>query len=193
MRKLFLLFPMFLATGFAQVVYILTQLAQQGYVPLDPAAVAHPVITRKTISKGSVLSQFTVTNYSRKTVTSIEYGWRVSAPSACSESTLRVHWDTATVEVTIDPGAEAQIAAANALSRAGSAKELADEARSNNTPVVLVTLGIVKATYSDRSAWRDKEALKRNIFDDGRVEKEESCPSSMRPRWSPAPAAAAPP
>ncbi|HEX8894772.1 MAG TPA: hypothetical protein VF783_15695 [Terriglobales bacterium] len=192
MSKLFLLFPIFLATTFAQVVYILPQLAQQGYDPLNPAAVAHPVITSKTISKGSILSQFTVTNYSTKTVTSIEYGWRVSAPSACSKSTLRVHWNTATVEVTIGPGAEAQIATADALSRAGSAKELADEARANNTPVVLVTVGILKASYRDRSAWRDKEASKRNIFDDGRAEKAESCPSSMRPRWPPAPAVGPP-
>nr|UXE41681.1 hypothetical protein Hi04_10k_c5966_00014 [uncultured bacterium] len=192
MSKLFLFFPMFLATAFAQVVYILPRLAQQGYLPLNPAAVDHPVITSKTTSKGSVLSQFTITNYSSKTVTSIEYGWRVSAPSACSGSTLQVHWDTATVEVTIDPGAEAQIATPDALSRAGSAKKLADEARATNTPVVLVTLGILKATYSDRSAWKDKEALKRNIFDDGRVEKQEGCPSSMRPRQSPAPAAGPP-
>jgi len=49
-----------------------------------------------------------------------------------------------------------------------SAKEPANEARANNTPVVLVTVGILKATYGDRSAWRDKEALERNIFDDGR-------------------------
>jgi hypothetical protein len=189
MSKLFLLFPMFLATAFAQVVYILPRLAQQGYVPENPASVDHPVITSKATGKSSVLSQFTVTNYSSKTVTSIEYGWRISAPSACSASTLRVHWDTATVEVTIDPGAEAQIAIADTLSRAGSAKTLADEARTNNTPVVLVTVGILKATYSDRSAWKDKEALKRNIFDDGRAEKDEGCPSSMRPRWSPAPAA----
>jgi hypothetical protein len=174
------------------VVYILPQLAEQGYDPLNPAAVAHPVITRKTTSKGSILSQFTVTNYSSKTVTSIEYGWRVAAPSACSMSTLQVHWDTATVEVTIDPGAEAQIATADALSRAGSAKELADEARAKNTPVVLVTVGILKATYGDRSVWRDKEALKRNVFDDGRAEKKESCPSSMRPRWPPAPAGGPP-
>ena len=86
MKKLFLLFPMFLATTFAQDVYIYPKLAQQGYIPLDPTAVDHPVITSKTISKGSVLSQFTVTNYSSKPVTSIEYGWRVSAASACSGS-----------------------------------------------------------------------------------------------------------
>jgi hypothetical protein len=189
MNKLFLLFPMFLATAFAQVVYILPQLAEQGYDPLNPAALGHPVITNKTTSKGSILSQFTVTNYSSKTVASIEYGWRVSAPSACSESTLPVHWETATVKVTIAPGTKAEIAASDALSRAGSAKELADEARANNTPVVLVTVGILKATYRDRSAWRDREALKRNIFDDGRAEKKEACPSSMRPRWTPAPAA----
>jgi len=192
MSKLFLLFPIFLATTFAQMVYIFPRLAQQGYDPLNPAAVAHPVIMSKTISKGSILSRFTVTNYSSKTVTSIEYGWRVSAPSACSQSTLPVHWDTATVEVTIDPGAEAQIATADSLSRAGSAKELADEARANNAPVVLVTVGILKATYRDHTAWRDKEALKRNIFDDGRAEKEEGCPSSMRPRWPPAPAVGPP-
>ena len=100
-----------------------------------------------------------------------------------------VHWETATVKVTIAPGTKAEIAASDALSRAGSAKELADEARANNTPVVLVTVGILKATYRDRSAWRDREALKRNIFDDGRAEKKEACPSSMRPRWTPAPAA----
>jgi hypothetical protein len=189
MSKLFLLFPMFLATAFAQVVYILPQLAQQGYIPVNPAAVDHPVITNKTLGKGSVLKQFAVTNYSSKTVASIEFGWRVSAPTACSESTLPVHWETATVEVTISPGAETQIAAPDVLSRAGSAKELADEARANNTSVVLVTIGILKATYSDRSTWKDKQALKRNIFDGGRAEKEEGCPSSMRPRGTPAPAA----
>jgi hypothetical protein len=188
MRKLFLLFPMFLATTFAQVVYIYPKLAQQGYIPLDPAAVDHPVITSKTISKGSVLSQFTVTNYSSKTVTSIEYGWRVSAASACSGSTLQVHWETSEVEVPIAPGGEAQIAAPDALSRAGSAKELAAEARANRTSVVVVTVGIVKAVYSDRSTWRDKEALKHNIFDDGRAEKEEGCRLLMQPGWLPSPA-----
>nr|UXE41680.1 hypothetical protein Hi04_10k_c5966_00013 [uncultured bacterium] len=81
------------------------------------------------------------------------------------------------------PGATAQIATPDALSRAGSAKALADQARANNTPVVLVTVGILKPTYSDRSAWKDKEALKRNISDDGRAQEEEGCPSLMRPRW----------
>ena len=127
MSKVFLLFPIFLATTFAQVVYILPQLAEQGYDPLNPAAVAHPVITRKTTSKGSILSQFTVTNYSSKTVTSIEYGWRVSAPSACSMSTLQAHWDTATVEVTIGPGAEAHIATASRLRELEAACKVAQK------------------------------------------------------------------
>ena len=189
MSKFFLVCPMFLATTFAQVVYIHPQLAQQGYVPRNPAAVGHPVITSKTISNGSVLSQFTVTNYSDKTVASIEYAWRVSAPSTCSEATLQVHWETAKVEVTIAPGAETQIAAPDALSRAGSAKELAAEARANKTSVVVVTVGILKTIYTDGSAWRDKEAFKSKVFDNGRADKEEGCPSPMQPRWPPASAA----
>jgi hypothetical protein len=56
---------------------------------------------------------------------------------------------------------------------------LAAEARANKTPVVLVTIGIVKVTFADGSTWSDDEAVERNTFDSSSYEKRENCHSPM--------------
>lgn len=164
-----------------QSVTIKPQWALQGFNPLNPSAVTHPVITATSMNTNAVLSQFTVTNYSAKAVTSIEYGWRIDAPTACSNSTFPLRWETASADVNIPPGAEANITAAESLSRTGAAPELAAQARASNTPVVLVTIGIVKVTFADGSTWSDDEAVQRNTWDSNYYEKHEGChPPTVR-------------
>jgi hypothetical protein len=158
-----------------QLIKISPQLAQQGLDPLHPNAVGHPVITGNSMNVNTVISQFTVTNYAAKTVTSIEYGWRIAAPAACSTSTLPVHWETATVNVNIPPAAEVDITTVESLSRTGSAPDLAAQARANHTSVVLVTIGLLKVTYADSSTWSDDEAVNSQNFDNGRAEKVSDC------------------
>jgi hypothetical protein len=158
-------------------VTIRPRFAQQGFNPINPAAAGHPVITENAMIDDAVISHFTVTNYAAKPVESIEYGWRISAPTACGDSTLPVRWDTATVKVDIAPGAEASITPPGALSRQGSSLELSAEARANKTPVVLVTIGIVKVTFADGSTWSDDEAVERNTFDSSSYERQEGCHS----------------
>jgi hypothetical protein len=80
--------------------------ALQGFNPMNPAAVGHPVITENAMITDVIISQFKVTNYAAKPVQSIEYGWRISSPTACSDSTLPVRWDTAAAKVNIAPDAK---------------------------------------------------------------------------------------
>ncbi len=157
--------------------------AQQGFKPMNPAAVGHPVITEYAMITNTITSQFTVTNYAAKLVESIEYGWRISAPTAWGDSTLPVRWGTATPKVNIAPGAEASITPPGALSQPGSSVELSAEARTNKTPVVLVTIGIAKVTLADGSTWSDDEAVERNTFDSSSYEKQEGCQRPATPRW----------
>ena len=159
------------------LVKIMPHWAQQGFNPLNPSAVGHPVITANAMMANAIMNRFTITNYSKKAVTSIEYGWRISAPAACADSTFPVHWETASANVSIAPGAEANITTAESLSRDGAAKDLAEQAQAANTPVVLVTVGIVKATFADGTTWTDDEALERNTFDGNLYEKHEGCQS----------------
>ena len=180
MSKSFLLFPMLLATAFAQVVAIHPHFAQQGFNPLNPAAVGHPVITGNSVANDVLLTAFTVTNYSTKTVTSVEYAWRIAAPSACSDSTLPVSFDSRVANLKIAPGAEVTIAAPSVLSGAGTAKVLARRATANRAPVVIVTVGILQVIYADGSTWTDKEAIDSENFDNGRAEKEDSCHATKR-------------
>ena len=160
-----------------QGVTIRPRTALQGFNPMNPSAVGHPVITSTGPSGDALLKQFTVTNYSAKAVTFIEYGWRISAPAACSSSTqtLPVKWDTATVNVNIASGAEAHITTAESLGRTGAAPDLVAQARATNTPVVQVTIGIVQATFADGSTWTDNDALERNTFDNNLHDKKEGC------------------
>jgi hypothetical protein len=128
----------------------------------------------------SLMNKLTITNYSTKAVASVEYGWRVSAPASCTDTVLPARWETATANVSIAPnGGEAEVVVPESLSRKGSSEDLAAEARATNTPVALVTIGIVTVTFADGSTWTDNEAVERHMFDKGRAEREESC--AMRP------------
>ena len=91
---------------------------------MNPVAVGHPVITGNAMIDDAVVSQFTVTNHAAKLVESIEYGWRISSPRACGDSTLPMRWETVKVKVNIAPGAEASITPPGALSQPGSSAEL---------------------------------------------------------------------
>jgi hypothetical protein len=185
MKKLLLAVSLLLLVpaAFAQLqpnqfgVTISPHFAQQGFDWMNPAAVGHPLITSSTMMADVITSQFTVRNYAAKPVQSIEYGWRISAPTACGDSTLPVRWETATAKVNIAPGAEASIIPPEALSRPGSSNELSAEAFGTKTPVVLVMLGIVEVTFADGSTWSDDEAIERNTFDSSSYEKEEDCHS----------------
>ena len=159
----------------ASIVIVSPQFALQGFNVMNPAAVGHPVITENAMITNVIMSQFTVTNYAAKPVESIEYGWRIASPRACADSTLAVRWETATAKINIAPGAEARITPPEALSRSGSMVELSAEARANKTPVVLVTIGIVKVIFADGSTWTDDEAVRTNNFDGGLHEKMDNC------------------
>jgi hypothetical protein len=74
-----------------------------------------------------------VAYYTNKTVTSLEYGWRISTPLGCTDSTLPVHWETADAAVTIAPNAEANIKPPDSLSRPGASNELAAEAQNSDS------------------------------------------------------------
>jgi hypothetical protein len=140
-----------------------------------------PVRVHGTITEANtIVSRITVMNYSGKTVTSLEYGWRTSAPRACANSSLPAKWETAEATVNITTGDKATIKTVDALSKRGVAPELAAQARANNTPVVLVTIGIVKVTFADGSTWTDDEAVERNMFDNDLMEKQEACHSVAR-------------
>lgn len=184
MKKLLLAVSLLLVPiAFAQTlppnqgVRIIPHMAPQGFNVMNPSAVDHPLITGTSMSGDSLLKHFTVANYHRKPVQSIEYGWRIAAPTACSNSTLPVHWETAKVNVTIAPGSKADVPAAEPLSKSGSSRALADQATASNAPVVLVTIGLVKVTYSDGSTWTDDEAAQFNTFDGNYYEKHEGCRS----------------
>jgi len=148
--------------------------ACQGFNPVHPAAMGHPVITNYATLKNT-MSQFTVTNYSAKAVTSVEYGWRIAAPTGCTDSKMSVRWETAKADVNLAAGAEVTINTPEALSKEGSADDLVAQARVTNTPVVLVTIGIVKVTFADGTTWTDKEAVEHNTFDSNYYEKNEPC------------------
>lgn len=152
-----------------------TNFAMQGFNPLNPTAVGHPVITGKAQTADQLLGYFVVTNYAKKAVVAIEYGWRIAAPLTCLDSTLPASWDKATVEITIASGAEATIPAPAELSASGSSKRLADLAYVNKTPVVLIIVGLLRVTYADGSQWSDEQAISRQIFDGGMHEKIEQC------------------
>jgi hypothetical protein len=160
-------------------VNIRPQMAVQGFDLFRPTGVR---ITSLNMNAHSLMNKVTITNYSTKAVTSIEYGWRVSAPASCSDTVLPVRWETATANVSIAPnGGEAGVAVPESLSRAGASEDLAAQARASNTPVVLVTIGIVTVTFADGSTWSDNEAVERHMFDNGRAEREESCAMSPGP------------
>ena len=142
---------------------------------MHPNAVGHPVITGTGSSGDALMEQFIVTNYSTKRVEAIECGWRTSAPVACSGSTLPVGWQTAKANINIAPGAEATITTPKSLSASGSSKNLAEQADAHKTPVVLVVVGIVMATYADGSTWVDDEAVNGENFDNGKAEQSEGC------------------
>ena len=157
-------------------VNIRPQMAVQGFDLFHPKGVR---ITGLNMNAHSLMNKVTITNYSTKSVTSVEYGWRVSAPASCSDAVLPVRWETANANVSIAPnGGEAEIAVPEALSRTGSSEDLAAQARVSNTPVALVTIGIVTVTFADGSTWSDNEAVQRHTFDNGRAEREESCAMS---------------
>jgi hypothetical protein len=161
------------------VVIISPHAALQEADRMNPAGVGGaPVRVHGTrMETNTIISRITVMNYSGKTVTSLEYGWRTSAPFACANSSLPVKWETAEANVNIATDDKATIKTVDALSKRGVALELAAQARANNTPVVLVTIGIVKATFADGSTWTDDEAVERNTFDNGLLEKQEACQS----------------
>jgi hypothetical protein len=159
-------------------VTIKPRMALQGADPMNPVAAAPGAPVRvygTSMDTNTIISRMTVMNYSGKTATSLEYGWRISAPTACSGSTLPVRWQTATANVNIPPGAEAEIHTPESLSRNGAAPELAAQARATNTQVVLVTIGIVRVNFADGSTWVDQEAIDRNTFDDNRADQKEGC------------------
>ena len=122
----------------------------------------------------ALVSRFTVNNYTDKTVTSIEYGWRIAAPSSCTDSTLPVRWQTATANVNIPPQGEVSVTPVDSLSALGSMR-IVLQAEATHTPVVLVTIGIVPVTFADGSTWVDQEAVDRNTFDDNPIDKKEGC------------------
>jgi hypothetical protein len=153
--------------------------AVQAFDPLRPTGVK---ITGMEMQAHSLLNKIAITNYSTKAVTSIEYGWRISAPESCADTKLPPRWDTATANVSVAPnGGEGEVAVPESLNRAGASEDLAAEARASNTPVVLVTVGLVKVTFADGSTWSDDEAVERHLFDNGRAEQEESCVVSAPP------------
>jgi hypothetical protein len=156
------------------LVTIRPQWAMQGLDPVNPTGV-HVIGTGP--SGDAIMRQITVANYTTKTVTSLVYGWRTSTPLGCTDSTLPVGWQTASAKLTIAPGGEAQIDAPASLSASGTSKQLAEAADRNKTPVVLVTVGLLKVNFSDGSTWADDEAQQHNTFDNGRAEKENGCHS----------------
>jgi hypothetical protein len=159
------------------VVRITPHMALQGADPMNPAKPGGAPVRIYGTSMGTntIISSIGVINYSSKTVTSLEYGWRIAAPAACADSTLPVRWETASVTVNIASGNESKIDTPESLSRNGAAPELAEQARATNTQVVLVTIGIVRVTFADGSTWVDQEAVDRDTFDDNRADKKEGC------------------
>jgi hypothetical protein len=148
--------------------------AMQGFDPMNPTGV-HVIGTGP--SGDAIMRQIIIGNYTTKTVTSLEYAWRTSTPLGCTDSTLPVGWETASVKLTIAPGDEAQIDAPASLSAPGTSKQLAETADRTKTPVVLVTVGLLKVNFSDGSTWSDDEALQHNTFDNSRAEKDYGCHS----------------
>jgi hypothetical protein len=158
------------------LVTIQPRMALQGFNAMNPTGVHVNGTTMGGESNASTLiSQFAVMNYTNKTVTSLEYGWRISTPLGCTDSTLPVRWETADARVTIAPNAEANIKPPDSLSRPGTSNELAEQARNSHTPVVLVTIGLLKVNFSDGSSWTDDHAAQSNNFDNGLAEKETGC------------------
>src|SRR5215469_3897578 len=125
-------------------------MAMQGFDPMNPTGV-HVISTGP--SGDAVMRQITIANYTSKTVASVDYGWRISAPLGCNESTLPVRWETATATVSIAPNAAAKIPVPDTLSHSGSSMELANQARNSHAPAVLVTVGLLKVTFTDGSTW----------------------------------------
>jgi hypothetical protein len=157
------------------LVTIRPQMAMQGLDPMNPTGV-HVIGTGS--SGDAIMRQITIANYTTKTVTSLEYAYRVSTPVGCTDSTLPVRWETASADnINLAPGGEAQIDAPRSLSASGSSKQLAEAADRSKTPVVLVTVGVLRVNFSDGSTWADDEALQHNTFDNGRAEKENGCHS----------------
>jgi len=64
---------------------------------------------------------------------------------------LPVGWKTAIAELTIAPGGGAQIDAPASLSASEISKQLAEAADRSKTPVMLVTVGLLKLNFSDGS------------------------------------------
>jgi hypothetical protein len=159
-------------------VTIRRDMALQGADPANPALPkGAPVRVYGTASDSSALmSRITVANNSTKSVSSLEYGWRIAAPTACTDSTLPVRWDTATVSFNkFAPGEQLDIDMPKSLSRDGSALDLAKEASASGAHVVLITVGIVEVIFADGSAWTDSEALRTSNFDGDLHEKMNDC------------------
>jgi hypothetical protein len=158
-------------------VVIRPQMALQGADPTNPTLPKGATVRvyGTTMGGNSLMTRITVANYSTKDVSSLEYGWRISSPTACSDSTLAARWGTATVEVNILPGTTVDLDTPESLSRQGSASDLAKEAFASRSPVVLITVGIVKVTFADGSTWADNEAIRTNNFDGGLYEKQNDC------------------
>jgi hypothetical protein len=170
--------PLAVPAAFSQsndntLVTIRPQWAVQGLDPMNPTGVH---ITGTGTSGDAIMRQITIANYTNKTVTSLEYAYRVSTPVGCTDSTLPVRWETASADnINLAPGCEAQIDAPRSLSASGSSKQLAEAADRSKTPVVLVTVGVLRVNFSDGSTSADDEALQPNTFDNGRAEKEAGC------------------
>ena len=159
-------------------VVVRRQIALQGADPANPAAPkGAPVRVYDTTGGGGILlSRITVANNSKKTVTALEYGWRIAAPTACNESTFPARWGTAIVRLNrLSPGEQIELDTPKSLSREGSESDLATEARAHKASVVLVTVGILWVTFADGSPWKDKDALQSKTFDGGLYEKENDC------------------
>lgn len=153
---------------------IKTITAMQGFNPLNPAAIGHPVITGKSQLPDQLLGSFTVTNYSAKTVSSLTYGWRISAPLSC-QSNLRPFWQEEKVSVEIKPQANITLDGPKDLNEPGTSKRLAEMADVHKAQVVLVTVGLLEVNYADGSIWRDEDAIRSRSFDRGVNEKTDLC------------------
>jgi hypothetical protein len=125
-----------------------------------------------------LVTRIRVNNYTDKTVRSIEYGWRIAAPAACTNA-MTPHWETATVDVVIPPHGEVRLTPVESLSSFSAKQEVAARAEATHTPVVLVTVGILKATFTDGSTWLDDNAAESQMFDGGAWEKRERCQLRM--------------
>ena len=54
---------------------------------------------------------------------------------------------------------------------------MATQASGHHTPVVLVTIGLLKVNFADGATWSDDEAINSETLDHGRAGKETKCHS----------------